>query len=112
MRYDTGRTYPKELGKGKDCAQDQMFKYLNALPYTSVDKKHQGTYASQAGFSDFVGVHKGYAVYIEVKAENGKPTAKQREFIIKKLMCGARAGFARSIADCLDILNGGKGADI
>ncbi len=105
------KTYPKELGKTNQCAQHVLFKFLNSMPDTSIDKKHQGAYASQKGVSDFFGVYRGFAVYIEVKAENGKPHPSQIKYIRKKKAAGARAGFAMSIADCIDILNGGFGRE-
>ncbi len=111
MNYNIEKTYPKELGKTQQCAQYVLYQYLNELPMTSIDKKHQGAYASQAGVSDFFGVSSGKAVYIEVKAENGKPSPPQISFIRGKKEAGAMAGFAMSIADCLEILNGGFGRE-
>jgi len=105
------KTYPRELGTSGQCAQHVLLKFLNSLPDTSIDKIHQGAFTSSTGTSDFFGVHKGAAVYIEVKAEKGKPTPKQIHFIKKKRKCGALAGIAKSINDCIDILEGGTGME-
>jgi len=111
MKFDVEKEYIKEIGKGKNCAQDQILMYLNSLENSSWDKKQQGIYASSTGFSDFVGHINGEIGYIEVKSKTGKPSMKQIEFIKQKKLSGAKAGFAASIKDAIDIMSGGFGRE-
>ncbi len=110
MKFDIKRTYPNELGSTQQCAQFMMMQYFATLPYASFNKIPQ-TRFSFKGFSDLVGSYKGRAVYIEVKAEKGKPTQSQIDFLAEKIKAGAYAGFAKSIRDCIDICTGGFGAE-
>ncbi|TGE35898.1 VRR-NUC domain-containing protein [Desulfosporosinus fructosivorans] len=59
------------------------------------------------GFPDLVGVLPGgKALFVEVKALKGKPSAEQINFISQALKTGACAGVARSIEDVINIING------
>lgn len=111
MQYNLTRTYPNETGRTQQCAQFVIFSYAKELAGASFDKKHQGQF-SEAGFSDLFGVYRGRAVYVEIKSETGKATLHQVKFIQEKLKAGACAGFALSIADFLDICNGGFGCAV
>ncbi len=60
------------------------------------------------GFSDLFGVRKsdGKAIFIEVKAPNGRTTAEQKLFIKVMRQNGAVAGICRSPEDALKLVLG------
>jgi len=59
------------------------------------------------GFSDLFGVrlNDGKAVFIEVKAPNGKASQAQRNFLQKMRAYGAVAGICRSVVDAINLLS-------
>lgn len=61
------------------------------------------------GFSDLFGFRKsdGRAVFIEVKAPKGKPSAEQLKFIETMRKNGAIAGVCRSTGDAVKLIQGG-----
>ena len=58
------------------------------------------------GFSDLFGVrlNDGKAVFIEVKAPNGKASPEQKNFLRKMRAYGAVAGICRSVVDAINLL--------
>lgn len=110
MVFDLDKTYPNEMGRTQQCAQHVIIKYLKNIPNSSWDK-FQGNKYSGAGFSDLVGHVDGRIAYIEIKKTDGKPTPAQIAFISEKKSTGANAGFAKSIQDAIDIINGGFGRE-
>lgn len=61
------------------------------------------------GFPDLFGFRKsdGRAVFIEVKAPKGKPSAEQLKFIETMRKNGAIAGVCRSTGDAVKLIQGG-----
>lgn len=57
-----------------------------------------------SGFSDLIALKNGKLVFIEVKAENGKPSIKQLNFIEQMKKNGFAAGVAYNFEDVLNIL--------
>lgn len=59
-----------------------------------------------AGFSDLFGVRisDGRAVFIEVKTPRGRPTAKQKLFILAMQNAGAIAGICRSAEEAVRLV--------
>lgn len=64
-----------------------------------------------AGFSDLFGVRisDGRAVFIEVKTDTGKPTARQKKFLAAMRKVNALAGIARSVEEAIEIVKGDGG---
>lgn len=59
------------------------------------------------GFSDLVAIKDGNISFIEVKAEHGRPTTEQINFInTMKNRYGCRAGIARSVNEAIAIVKG------
>lgn len=57
------------------------------------------------GFSDLLAIKDGKAYFIECKAEHGRPSAEQLNFIKQmQTRYGCRAGIARSVEDALGIV--------
>jgi len=57
------------------------------------------------GFSDlFVISPGGFASFLEVKSEKGRPTKQQVNFLEQMQNLGARAGMVRSVSDALNLL--------
>ncbi len=58
------------------------------------------------GFSDLFGFRKsdGKAVFIEVKAKNGKASREQIKFLAVMRSYGAAAGIAKSVEDAREII--------
>lgn len=61
------------------------------------------------GFSDLFGFRRsdGRAVFIEVKAPNGRVRSEQVKFIEKMRSYGAIAGVARSVEEARNLIQGG-----
>ncbi len=58
------------------------------------------------GFSDLFGFRKsdGKAVFIEVKAKNGRASPEQRKFLAVMRSYGAITGIAKSVEDAREII--------
>ena len=69
------------------------------------DGRHFST-GLPVGFSDLFGVRKsdGRAVFIEVKAERGRASAKQKHFLSEMRKAGAIAGIARSPEEAIKLI--------
>ena len=55
------------------------------------------------GFSDLIAFKDGKTVFIEVKAENGKPSKEQLNFINQMKKNGFSAGIVRNMDDVLNL---------
>jgi len=58
------------------------------------------------GFSDTFGTidGTGQSFYIEIKTPVGKASKEQKQFIAQMQLIGAKAGFARTVEDALNIV--------
>lgn len=56
------------------------------------------------GVSDIIGVYKGRAVFIEVKAKRGRLSPSQVKFLDEVKKQGAIAGVAKSVDDVIELL--------
>lgn len=70
--------------------------FLEALPQCIVTRQ---AYATKSGVSDLIVGYQSKAVYIELKAIDGEPTAAQRLFIEKARKANCAAGVCRSLSD-------------
>lgn len=59
------------------------------------------------GFSDLLFVDAHGCAFIEVKAKGGRLSAAQKKFLDRVQAMGHRAGVARSVADAVQIVQGG-----
>ncbi len=58
------------------------------------------------GFSDLIALKEGKLYFIELKAENGKPSKEQINFINQMVKNGFNAGIAYNLEDVLKIIKG------
>ncbi len=58
------------------------------------------------GFSDLIALKEGKLYFIELKAENGKPSKEQINFINQMRKNGFNAGIARNMDDIFKIIKG------
>ena len=74
---------------------------------TDLDKVPYFSTGAVKGRSDLSAIKDGKIAFVEVKAEHGRPTAEQLNFIKQmQTRYGCRAGVARSIEDALEIVEG------
>lgn len=60
------------------------------------------------GFPDLLFIDDNGVAFIEVKTERGRKREPQEKFINRMQSFGHRAGFARSVEDALQIIQGGQ----
>jgi hypothetical protein len=86
----------------RDAVAD-VINYIQSLPHSHARKVHGGTH-SQVGEPDVDACVDGRAVKLEGKTGYHKPTAVQRQALVRWADAGALAGWFRSVDDVRDLL--------
>lgn len=88
------------------AARRVFFVRLNNIPASYIDAqgnrqfRSMGKYA-RPGLADILAIKRGRPIFLEVKAEKGKPSAEQFEFCNDVLAAGADYHVVRSIDDVI-----------
>lgn len=80
-------------------------KYLKTVEGCFFWKEHGGMYGT-AGIPDLILCYKGKFIGLEVKTDEGKPTALQEATIRKIRACGGVAEIVRSVAEAKAVIEG------
>ncbi len=99
INVGSGYLVPKELMDEIKQRCPQLKAKLDKISYFST--------GAVKGRSDISAIKDGRISFLEIKNENGRPTAEQLKFIeVMQTRYGCRAGVARSVSDALAIVEG------